>query len=168
MKKISAIFFAIAALCVSSCVFAMSGPIVAVVDVQSILQSSPKVAAANKTLQNRFKTEQNNLVTSEKKFQDDAMKFRKDSSVMRKKDRDNLEKKLIDERKALQAKQMEFQQRVMEAQNQEMQKIVGELRSIVNTVANSKGYDMVIQSNAVVYTDKKFDLTEDVSKLFNK
>ena len=144
---------------------------VAVVNVQQVLQQSPRVAALSKKLEADFKPRQTKIAGKQKALQDELEQFKKDSADSKKmtqKDRDATQKQIAADRSELVKEVVAFQQDLGKEQNKVMQGIITDLNGIVSSVAKSKGYNLVLDSQAVVFTaDKANDLTKDVEKQFN-
>jgi outer membrane protein len=147
---------------------ATSLPKIAVVNVQSVLMQSSKVAEVNTKLQDQFKPRQEKLTAQQKTLQDELDKFGKASSTMSQKDRDATEKKIADDKAAFLKDAGAFQKEVNAEQNKAMQSILGQLSGIISDLAKKSNYTLVLDSQAVVYASDAADITKQVSKDFNK
>jgi outer membrane protein len=141
---------------------------VAVVNVQQVLLQSSKVAEVNTKLQDQFKARQEKLTGQQKSLQDEIDKYSKDSSTMAQKDRDALEKKIADDKASFLKDAGAFQKEVNAAQNKAMQGILNQLSGIISAMAKKNNYNLVLDSQAVVYSSDATDITKDVAKDFNK
>jgi len=141
---------------------------VAVVNVQQVLQQSPRVTALSKKLEDKFKNRQTKLNTEQKTLQDQLDKFKKESPTMSKTKRDATEKKITDERSALVKEVVAYQQDLQQEQNKVMQGILEDLNGIVSQIAKKQSYNLVLDAQAVVYTANGNDITKDVATEFNK
>ena len=99
---------------------AATGPAIAVVNVQQLFQSSPKIADLNKQLQDKFKSRQDKLLASQKTLQDELDKLNKEGPTMSKKDKDALEKKVTTDKTDLSKEAASFQQDLGKEQNKVM------------------------------------------------
>uniref|UniRef100_UPI004055BA74 OmpH family outer membrane protein n=1 Tax=Candidatus Electronema sp. TaxID=2698783 RepID=UPI004055BA74 len=70
-------------------------------------------------------------------------------------------------RRELEAKQDNANLEMKNLQDRYLAPIMKELENIVREVAKSKGYSLVLPSNAVLYFDNSVDLTADVTKSLN-
>ncbi len=143
-------------------------PKIAVVNVQQVLQQSPKVAELSTKLQNQFKTRQQKLDAAQKALQDELDKFKKDSPTMADKDRDALQKKITDDRAGLVKDVVAFQQDLNKEQGKVMQGILSQLNGIIARLAQQSNYSLVLDAQAVVYASDAADITKQVSKAFNE
>jgi outer membrane protein len=140
---------------------------VAIVNVQQILQQSPRVAALSKKLEDQFKDRQTKLNDDQKGLQDQLDKFKKDSPTMSQKDRDAMEKKITSDRTDLVKRVVAYQQDLQKEQNKVMQGILSDLNGIVSAIAKQSSYDLVLDSQAVVFSSNGVDITKDVAAKFN-
>ena len=147
---------------------APAAPKVAIVNVQQVLQQSPRVTALSKKLEDQFKDRQTKLNDDQKTLQDELDKFKKESPTMSQKDRDAMEKKITADRTDLVKRVVAYQQDLQKEQNKVMQGILADLNGIVSTIAKKSSYDLVLDSQAVVFSANGVDITKDVAAQFNK
>ncbi len=140
---------------------------IAVVNVQQILQQSPKIADINKKLQDQFKPRQQSLLTEQKSLQDEMDKLKKDAATMSDKDKEAAQKKLNDEQADLVKKVTAFQQDLNKEQNKQMQNVLTQLNDIISSIAKKNSYSLVFDSQAVIYAKDGTDITKDVAKQFD-
>jgi outer membrane protein len=141
---------------------------VAVVNVQQVLQQSPRVAELSKKLEGQFKARQTKIGDEQKALQDTMDKFKKESPTMSQKDKDSMEKQIATERSALVAKVVAYQQDLQKEQNKIMQGILNDLSGIVSAIAKAQNYALVLDSQVVIYAGNGNDITKDVAKQFNE
>jgi outer membrane protein len=141
---------------------------IATVNVQQVLQQSPRVSDLSKKLENEFKNRQAKIGDEQKTLQDKLDKYKKEAPTMSKKDKENMEKKISTERSDLVAKVVAYQQDLQKEQNKAMQNILNDLNGVVSTIAKSQEIALVLDSQAVIYTaGDSNDITKDVLKQFN-
>jgi len=140
---------------------------VAVVNVQQVLQQSPRVATLSKKLEGQFKDRQTSINAQQKSLQDELDTFKKEEPTMNQKTRDDTQKKIAADRADLMKKVVEYQQDLQKEQNKIMQGILGDLNSIVSTIAKAQGYTLVLDSQAVIFAADGNDISKDVAKQFN-
>lgn len=140
---------------------------VAVVNVQQVLQQSPRVTALSKKLETQFKDRQTKIADRQKALQDELEKFKKESPTMSQKNRDNVQKKIANERSDLVKQVVAYQQDLNKEQNKIMQGILGDLNGIVSSLAKKQSYALVLDSQAVIFSANGSDITKDVAKEFN-
>lgn len=140
---------------------------VAVVNVQQVLQQSPRVAELSKKLEGEFKARQAKIGEEQQALQAAMDKFKKESPTMSQKDKDAMQKKIANDRADLLKKVVAYQQDLQKEQNKVMQNILANLNSIVSTIAKSHGYTLVLDNQAVIYAGDSSDITKDVADKFN-
>lgn len=140
---------------------------VAVVNVQQVLQQSPRVAALSKKLEGEFKDRQTKINDEQKALQDQLDKFKKETPTMGQKDRDSTQKKIAADRSNLVKQVVAYQQDLQKEQNKIMQGILSDLNGIVSTIAKNQNYSLVFDSQAVIFAADGADITKDVAKQFN-
>jgi outer membrane protein len=143
-------------------------PTIAVVNVQQLFQSSPKIADLNKQLQSKFKPRQDKLVAQQKSLQDELDKYKKESVTMSQKDKDAMQKKISDDQASLQKDATEFQQDLNKEQSKIMKGVLASLNEIISGMAKSNNYQLVLDSQAVIYAADKADITKQVEKAFDE
>ncbi|OGT46776.1 MAG: hypothetical protein A3E83_03745 [Gammaproteobacteria bacterium RIFCSPHIGHO2_12_FULL_41_20] len=141
---------------------------IAVVNVQQVLQQSPKVADQSKKLEVDFKDRQQKINDQQKSLQDELDKFKKESPTMSQKDRDAMQKKITNDRADLVKKVVAYQQDLNKEQGKIMQSILGSLNSIVSEIAKKDKFNLVLDSQAVIYAADGTDITKAVATQFNK
>jgi outer membrane protein len=140
---------------------------VAVVNVQQVLQQSPRVAELSKKLEGQFKARQAKIGDQQKALQDALEKFKKDSPTMNQAARDAMQKKIAADRADLVKQVVAYQQDLQKEQNKVMQGILGDLNGIVSKIAKDQKYNLVLDSQAVIFAADGTDITKDVAKDFN-
>lgn len=140
---------------------------VAVVNVQQVLQQSPRVAELSKKLEEQFKPRQTKIGDEQKTLQDELDRFKKESVTMSQKDKDSTQKKIATDRAELVKKVVAYQQDLQKEQNKIMQGILTDLNGIVSKIAKTQNYALVLDSQAVIYATDGNDITKDVAKQFN-
>src|SRR3990167_8145441 len=136
---------------------------VAVVNVQQVLQQSPKVVQLTKKLENEFKPRQQKINDQQKALEAQLESFKKESLTMSQKDKDATQKKISDERANLLKQVVAYQQDLSKEQNKIMRDILSNLNSVVSNLAKKDNFNLVLDSQAVIYSSNGTDLTKDVA-----
>jgi outer membrane protein len=140
---------------------------VAVVNVQQVLQQSPRVAELSKKLEAQFKGRQTKINDEQKALQASVDKFNKESPTMNDKTRADTEKSISNTRAALVKEVVQYQQDLQKEQNKIMQGLLNDLNGIVSNIAKTNSYSLVLDAQAVIYAADGNDITKDVAKQFN-
>ena len=148
-------------------VAATAAPKVAIVNVQQVLQQSPRVTALSKKLEDQFKIRQTKLNDDQQGLQTELDKFKKESPTMSQKARDAMEKKITADRTDLVKRVVAYQQDLQKEQNKVMQGILADLNGVVSNIAKKDSFALVLDSQAVVFSADGVDITKDVASKFN-
>lgn len=140
---------------------------VAMVNVQQVLQQSPRVANLSKKLEGQFKTRQAKINDEQKALQVQLDKLKKEEPTMSQKDLQSLKKKIADSRSELVKQVVSYQQDLQKEQNRIMQNILKDLNGIVGHIASNQNYALVLDAQAVIYATNGNDITKEVAKEFN-
>ncbi len=171
MKKVLAIFSSFLLMgAMASHAYAANQPAqlsIAVVNVQQLFQQSPKIASLNKQLQSKFNSRRDNLVAQQKSLQAELDKYKKESATMSQKDKDALKKKVTDDQAALAKDAAAFQQDLSKEQNAIMKNVLAQLNGIISGIAKKNSYSLVLDSQAVIYSNDGADITKQVSQEFD-
>lgn len=135
---------------------------IGVVDMQTIFKSSPEVKAINASLKSEFSGRKASIVKMGQQLQDEVKKYQKNQSVMSKVSLAKLQQSINQHSVSLRQAQAKFQSDLMAAQNNKMRIFLNKVKSAVTKVANKKGLELVLPSNAVLYSKNKMDITASV------
>jgi outer membrane protein len=144
-----------------------AGAKIGVVNIQKIFVSSPKVAATKKKLMGEFNTKKSALQAKQKSIQAKVDDYKKNSSVMSKAQKQKAQTQLAALQNSLMQMEQGYEQQMDLAQQKAMQKFVVDLKGVVATVAKSDKLDLVVPSNAAIYSSPSMDITAKVAKQFN-
>lgn len=137
---------------------------IAIVNVSSIFQQLPQRATVAKQLENEFKSRATELQGQERDLQSKMQKLQRDGSTMKASDRTKMEKDIMAQRDAFSQKAQAFEQDNRRRQGEERNKLLSRIQDAVRAVAKDKGYNLVIDANAVAYADSSNDITAQVLK----
>lgn len=124
---------------------------IAIIDISNIFQQSAKRTEIVKQLEYEFKDRANELEMMEHDLQMKIQTLQKDGSTMKASERDELEKSLVNQREIFSNKAKIFQQDNHARQSEERDKILRLIYNVVKKVAKKENYDIVIDTNAIVY-----------------
>lgn len=161
MKKI------LLTLIAASAIFAISSASaaamkVAVVNLQKVIAASPQAKSADNGFKKKFQPRETKLKAAAVSLQKDVQDFQRNATVMSDKEKQTTEEKLTNERNDLQRQQTQFSQDVQTAQSKMMQTVFAKIKAAVGRVAKQGNYDLVLQSNSVVYYKDTYDITTKV------
>jgi len=162
----------IAALCAAFCILLTASVAtaeikIAVLNIQDVLTKSSAGLSAKDKIEKRMQDLKASLDKEKQailSFQDE---MKKKASVW---SEDKKQEQLLEfqkKRRDLEAKQDNANMEMKNLQDRYLAPIMKELENIVREVAKSKGYSLVLPSNAVLYFDNSVDVTADVTKSLN-
>ncbi|CAK9884019.1 MAG: Chaperone protein Skp [Candidatus Erwinia impunctatus] len=138
---------------------------IAIVNVGSIFQQLPARTAVAKQLESEFKDRATELQGMETSLQSKMQRLQRDGSTMKAAERTRLEKEVMTQRETFATKAQAFEQDNRRRQAEERNKILSRIQDAVKKVADSGGYDVVIDANAIAYASSSAkDITADVVK----
>ncbi|MCV2525520.1 MAG: OmpH family outer membrane protein [Candidatus Lightella neohaematopini] len=138
---------------------------IVVVNISDIFQRYPKRIEIAKKLESEFENEANELQLMEREIQNKIQYLQHYGSSMKINERNELENSLIKQREIFSNKAQEFEQNNRRRQTEERDKILLVIQNIVKNIAVKYNYDIVLDSNAVVYSNKIKDITNEVLQL---
>lgn len=138
---------------------------IAIVNIANIFQQSSQRTEIIKQLEYEFKDRASELEMMERDLQMKIQTLQRDGSKMKECDRNELEKSLMDQRELFSNKAKIFQQENHSRQTEERDKILDIIYNVVKNVAKKENYDIVFDTNSVIYFDAKIkDITDSVTK----
>jgi len=141
---------------------------IGVVDVRMIVQKSARLQTINSELVKKFKPREQEIVKAQAKFKATQDQYSKDAPNLSEADRNKREREIINNRVNLQAMITTFQQDLDNEQNGAMQKLLAEIASIVDELAQTEHYDLILQGDSVPYVTAELNITNTVLSKLNK
>jgi len=140
----------------------------AVVDVQNLLSQSNAAKDIQKQVKSRRDKLQAEFSKYEKELRDNEKKIIAERANMSPEEfaskRQSFEKNIIEKQKIVQGKKLDLEKGVIGATST----VRGEIAKIVASIADEKGYDIVLTRQSVVIVAKEADITADVMARLNK
>lgn len=138
---------------------------IAIVNVTNIFQQSSQRMETIKKLEYEFKDRAAELEMMEHDLHIKMQALQRDGSTMKDSDRSELEKSLIAQRELFSNKAKIFQQENHARQTEERDKILDIIYNVVKNISKKENYDIVVDTNAVVYYNPRIkDITDVVIK----
>lgn len=132
------------------------------VSTERILRDSKPAKAAQTKIEAEFKRRDEELERMANNLRSQAQKFGKDAPVLSESDRVKRQRQLADLDSDLQRKRREFQEDFNRRRNEEFSAIVEQADAAIKRIADSQGYDLIIQDAVTV--SPRVDITEEVLK----
>ncbi len=169
MNKLATIVFALSSLVLNSAIARADEVKIGIVDMQKCIQMSESGKKAKSELESAFNKKKKELQDQEaslKKAQEEYTKKKSALSESAQKEQERkLQEKFMKYQETVQRSQAEIQKK-----EQEMSApIIQSVRAKVSDIAKKKGFGIVLEKNdnIVIYSEDKFDITEEVMKSLN-
>ena len=140
----------------------------AVVNVQQIVQAMPQFAAIDQTIQAEFGEQIQEITRLRADVNFLLEKLQRERATMSAAQIKELEGQVNVSGKQLQEKGQPLQQEVQGRTEEERRKLLTLIQQAIDNVAAKKGYDMVLNANAVPYSNEKFDISQQVLDIVSK
>lgn len=137
---------------------------IAIINLVNIFQKSPQQALAAKKLEIEFQDRATELDLIQKDLNAKIEILKRNAKNMDANARNALEEALNAQRENFSNKAKSFDHDQMQRQHEEQNKIIMQIKKIVQQIAFERGYQLVIDSNAIIYFNNTQDITEDVLK----
>lgn len=135
------------------------------VSTERILRDSKPAKAAQAKIEAEFKSRDAELQRLASNLRAQAQKLDKDAPVLSESERVKRQRKLADMDSDLQRKRREFQEDFNRRRNEEFSSIVEKADAAIKKIAESQGYDLIIQDAVTV--SPRVDITDQVLKALN-
>lgn len=146
---------------VSAHVVAASDYKIGVVSVEKILTEAPQVGAINTQMMERFGGKKDELVAMEKEIKTMQENYKRNELVMTEDKLNELKTKIIGQMQAFKQKETTLSQEVATMRSQELATLQKSVREIIQDIAESGKFDLVL-SEGVVFANDKLDISEKV------
>ncbi len=137
---------------------------IAYVNTQHVFQSIPQHDVVAKKLQEEFKDKKAEVEKLQQIIQDKVTKLRRDGELMSEDERRQAQIELGSLQSELKIKGQSLEHDAKQRENAETQKLIALIEEAINKVAKEQGYDLVVDSKALLFAKPEFDLTDTVVK----
>jgi outer membrane protein len=137
---------------------------IAIVNIAEVFQQSPAREAVVKKLEAEFKGRAAELQKMEQELQATIQKLQTDANNIKPAERAKIENETRTKGELFSSKAQAFEQDNRRRQDEERGKILDSIQKTIGALAMKNDYDMVIDSNVVIYNKNVKDITQDVLK----
>jgi len=137
------------------------------VSVERILTEAPQVDAVNTAMLERFGGKKDELKDLEKEIKTMQENYKRNELVMTEDKLNDLKKNIIGKMQSFKQKEVTLSQEVSTMRSQELAGLQKEVRDIIQNIAKSEKYDLVL-SEGVVFAADKLDITDKVLSKMKK
>lgn len=136
---------------------------IGVVSVERILTEAPQVDAVNTKMLEQFGPKRDELKAMETDIKSLQENYKRNELVMTEDKLNNLKKDIITKIQILKQKEAILTQEVAQVRNKELAKLQKSVRNIIDDIAKSGKYSLVL-SEGVAFADDKLNITDQVLK----
>ena len=141
---------------------------IAVVFPSKIMKESPQLEKIKNKLEAEFKSRIANLQTLEKQITSLESKLKRDAELMSKNDISQLQRQRAVKLSEYKIEREAFNDDNRRRESEEQQKSWTVIRQAINSVANKKGYDLVLNGEQIFFAKPGFDISDSVIKEISK
>jgi len=140
---------------------------VGVLDWREALMSSDSAQASMNQLKNRISSQQQQAQSLSEELQQLQQRLQKDGDVMSESERNSVTQQLRQKGGQFQQLRGQISQAQQEAEQQYLKSAKPKLDQAIQKVVSEHDLDMVIDRDAVVYSEDSLDITSEVTQIFN-
>jgi outer membrane protein len=137
---------------------------IGVIDMRTIMSSSPQAKAVGEKLKAEFKTREDQMIAAEKSLKEKSEKLQRNSAVMGEAEKSKLEKEVVMAQRDIQRMQAEYREDATLRQQEEMKKLIDKINVVVQDVAKKEKFDLIIHAEAAPYSTSQINITDKVVK----
>lgn len=138
------------------------------VDVQAVAAKIPQSAALQETIKKEFGQRVQDVQKLEKDINFNIEKLRRDGPTMSEAQQEELKKTLTTQRQQYEEQGRTLQEDLRVRQAEERNKVLALIKAAIDVVAEREKFDMVLNSDAAVFSKPEYDLSEAVATQVSK
>lgn len=135
---------------------------IGVVDLQKIIQTSPKIQTIQQNLEKKFRPRRDALIATEKDLRAKMDAFKRDSVVMNANAKKDKEREIVSMQQKFERDGQQYQQELSTAHNEAMEDFYTRVRAAISRVAKKEHFELVLQKDAAPFAAEKLDVTKQV------
>ncbi len=135
---------------------------VGIVDLAKIMAQAKQGNEIKAKLAKEFEPRKKSLMSFQDSIKADIEKLQRDDAIMTDAQKTALQQKIMTDRKAFEEKGQAYQKELTAAHNKAMQLFFGDVKKVVDVIAKSGKYDMILQKEGVFYSASNMDITSQV------
>ena len=141
---------------------------IATVDLGKVMSEIPQTKAIKSKLNTEFDSRIREMQRMETEGQTLASKLKKDESFMSAAEKTKSQRRLAELQAEFNVKAQALQEDQRRRYGEEQKKVIEKIKTAVDSIAKSEGYDMVLNRQAVLFTDEKFNISTQVIQQVSK
>lgn len=137
------------------------------VNVDRVMREAVPAKNAQTKLEQEFSRREKDLQEQGASLKAAADKFEREAPTLPESQRVARQKQLVEQDRDFQRKRREFQEDLNARKNEELQQVLDRANRVVRQLADSEKFDLILNSQDVVYVNPKHDITDKVIKALN-
>lgn len=166
-RRLFALLLLAVAMSFASPAMAQAAPKIAVVDFQSAIQQTKEGQAAQKKLDAAFQQKKTAIDQMEGQLRQMKADYDKQASILSDSARKAKEQEMMTLQAQYQQAYLQSEQDMQALYGQLMQNLLDKMKMIVTQIGKEKGYTLIIEKGAVVYSMDSIDLTAELVKRYD-
>lgn len=141
---------------------------IATVDLGKVMSEIPQTKAIKSKLNTEFDSRIREMQRMETEGQTLASKLKKDESFMSAAEKTKSQRRLAELQAEFNVKAQALQEDQRRRYGEEQKKVIEKIKTAVDSIAKSEGYDMVLNRQAVLFINDKYDISTKVIQQVSK
>lgn len=167
LARLTALLLMVFAMTFASPAMAQSAAKIGVVDFQSAIQQTKEGQAAQKKLDNAYQQKKNAIAALETQLRQMQSDYEKQASILADSARKAKEQELLAAQSQYQQAYQQSEQEMQALYGQLMQNLLDKMKMICTQIGKEKGYTLIIEKGAVVFSTDAVDLTSELVKRYD-
>jgi len=139
-----------------------SGLKVAVVDVRSVFEQLPQSRDIAKTIEMEFQERAERLRGMETSMTELQERLQRDEAIMSEQEMQEGAMKLQQQYQEYQERREALSEQLTRRRNEERNRVLGQIQQVVNDIAESEGFDLVLEAGNIAFAKNNLNITERV------
>lgn len=135
---------------------------VAVVDVRLVFDQLPQSRDIAKTIEMEFQERAERLRTMETSMTELQERLQRDEAIMSEQEMQEGAMQLQQQYQEYQERREALGEQLNRRRNEERNRVLGQIQQVVNDIADSEGYDLVLEAGNIAFAKPSFNITERV------
>ena len=167
LARLTALLLMVFAMAFASPAMAQSASKIGVVDFQAAIQQTKEGQAAQKKLDAAYQQKKQQIAQLETQLRQMQSDYEKQASILADSARKAKEQELMSAQAQYQQAYQQSEQEMQALYSQLMQNLLDKMKMICTQIGKEKGYTLIIEKGAVVFSTDAIDLTSELVKRYD-
>ena len=167
LARLASLLMMVFAMTFASPALAQSAAKIGVVDFQSAIQQTKEGQAAHKKLDTAYQQKKTAIAAMETQLRQMQSDYEKQASILADSARKAKEQELLAAQSQYQQAYQQSEQEMQALYGQLMQNLLDKMKMICTQIGKEKGYTLIIEKGAVVFSTDAIDLTSELVKRYD-